>query len=95
VNTDFLYSEAHRHECEVRYVLALPPASRRPYLDLVLKKRGEARTLRLVTAVLRFGGEGALAEAVSPRWRESAPEPVGDEGHADEQSEQHGEEAYE
>jgi len=37
-------SEARRRECEARHVLRLPFDRRKPYLDLVAKKRGsEAR----------------------------------------------------
>ena len=36
-----LESEAYRAACEVRYVLALPLAERRDYLELVAQKRGD------------------------------------------------------
>ncbi|WP_420902062.1 DUF7696 family protein [Achromobacter mucicolens] len=33
-------SEARRRECEARHVLTLPFDRRKPYLDLVAKRRG-------------------------------------------------------
>ena len=36
-----LESEAYRAACEVRYVLAMPLAERRDYLELVAQKRGD------------------------------------------------------
>jgi len=35
-------TEEHRRACEARQVLAWPFQKRRPYLDLVEKRRGEA-----------------------------------------------------
>ncbi len=57
---DPLYSERHRNECEARHVLRMPRRDRRPWLVEALKRRGETRTLELVTEVLRQGGEDAL-----------------------------------
>jgi hypothetical protein len=42
------YSEQYRHQCEVRYVLAMPtPERRRAYLDGVQAARGKAAADRL------------------------------------------------
>lgn len=39
----YTWSEAWRHECEVRYVLTLSPMERRAYLDRVVERRGAER----------------------------------------------------
>lgn len=56
----WLYSEQWRNECEARHVLRMPRRNRRPWLVEALKRRGEARTLELVTEVLRQGGQDAM-----------------------------------
>ncbi|GEM_PF-6843324 len=42
-------TEKHRHECEARHVLAMPFSERKPFLELVGKRRGEVakRSLEL------------------------------------------------
>lgn len=47
------YSESHRHDCEVRYVAAMPTPSRRnEYLAGVRKERGNAAADRLMAGVV-------------------------------------------
>jgi hypothetical protein len=47
------YTEAHRHACEVRYVLAMPDKNRRrAYLAGVEKARGKPAADRLRTDIL-------------------------------------------
>jgi len=49
------YSEQHRHECEVRWVAALPtPARRRAYLDSIEQRRGKPAADRLRTDLLKL-----------------------------------------
>lgn len=46
-------NEQHRHDCEVRFVLSLPFAERRPYLELVGKRRGQAARDALEADMIR------------------------------------------
>ena len=52
------YSEAWRHECEIRYAMQLPDKARKPkitkldYLVLVEKERGEPARKQLRTAMV-------------------------------------------
>jgi len=45
--------ETHRRECEARWVLAQPFARRRPYLELVGSRRGDAAKEELEMEVKR------------------------------------------
>jgi hypothetical protein len=48
------YTEAHRHACEVRYVLAMPDKNRRrAYLEGVEKARGKSAADRLREGVMK------------------------------------------
>ena len=48
VNSTAMSSEQHRHECEVRWIAALPSNDRRKaYLEGVAKKRGDDSAKRL------------------------------------------------
>jgi len=46
-------SEMRRRECEARYVLTLPFDRRKPYLDLVAKRRGAEARLGLEQEIKR------------------------------------------
>ena len=48
VDRGHTYSEQYRHECEVRYVLAMPSREQRAeYLDSLVRKRSAAAAERL------------------------------------------------
>ena len=82
----FTYTEQHRHECEVRWVLAMPSrAQRTAYLDPMPKWRGEAATQRLREAVTescaRLIASSILAPLIpnrpsSPQSHEFSPLPA-------------------
>ena len=58
----FTWTEQHRHECEVRHVLALPGhEARREYLDAVERRRGRpaADALRADVRALFEARKGA------------------------------------
>ncbi|MCX5592514.1 DUF7696 family protein [Alcaligenes endophyticus] len=44
-------TEQHRHECEARYVLNLPFADRKPYLEGIGRRRGEVAKAALESEV--------------------------------------------
>lgn len=46
-------TEQHRHECEARHVLSLPFADRKPYLEGIGRRRGEAAKAALENEVRR------------------------------------------
>lgn len=59
------YTEAWRHECEVRYVVKMDgPESRRAFLDGVEKKRGKAAADRLRDGVRKVWETRNGAQAV-------------------------------
>lgn len=70
------FTEQYRHECEVRYVLAMPTRLQRAaYLDSLVKYRGQASADRLradVAAAWR-----AAREAPVPNDERPAPAPFG------------------
>ncbi|MFT0532250.1 hypothetical protein ACMHYJ_05355 [Castellaniella hirudinis] len=45
--------EQHRRECEARRVLSLPKPERRPWLDSIGKRRGQAAQKYLEDEVIR------------------------------------------
>lgn len=48
VDRGFTYTEQHRHECEVRHVMALPTRqARADYIASITKRRGEAAGERM------------------------------------------------
>lgn len=64
----FTYTEQHRHECEVRFVLAMPSRARRAeYLDGVTHRRGQA------------AGD-ALRQAVAEAWHAARKAPTPQQG---------------
>ncbi|MCQ9618371.1 hypothetical protein L1889_18195 [Paenalcaligenes niemegkensis] len=46
-------TEQYRHECEARYVLSMPFNARKPFLELVGKRRGDAAKTALELEVRR------------------------------------------
>lgn len=53
------WTEQHRHECEVRLVIALPDKlARMEYLYHVREQRGAAARLRIVEDMPRLAGGG-------------------------------------
>lgn len=64
----YTYSEQFRHECEVRYVVALPTRQQRlDFLAAVEKRRGEAAARR-------------LRDDVQQAWAAAAPWARGKDG---------------
>lgn len=58
------YSEAWRHECEIRFVLAMPSRERRAaYLELIEKHRGKAAADRMKEELMRVWNEQKAARA--------------------------------
>lgn len=55
--------EQHRKECEARQVLKWPFAKRKPYLELVGKRRGEKARMELETEIIRQQHRMAKAAA--------------------------------
>lgn len=51
----YTYSESYRHECEVRWIAALPTtARRRAYLDAIEQRRGKPAADKLRADLLQL-----------------------------------------
>lgn len=63
-------SEAWRHECEVRAVLAMPAGTRRSFIDIVGKKRGNEARVKLQADVYRAWIEKQVDGLVTMTWED-------------------------
>ena len=61
VEPAFTYTEAHRIQCEARTILKKPKPVRKWYLGEVHKRRGEDSAIKLLTEMMRQGGENAVS----------------------------------
>lgn len=61
-------SEQHRHECEVRAILAMHPDRRRGFLDIVGKRRGNDARIRLEGDVYRAWIERQVDGLMAMTW---------------------------